>query len=193
MNTVDLLPATEIIAGCIEIYDGVIDNSQELIDAAENHSDWKDAGIFTGPDSSGNEVNKNIRSNMTLGIDQFSYTVDPKFYDMCKIVWYYCDQYAKKYDVPFYATEPAQILKYAPGEFYDPHCDAGPNVPRVVSALLYLNDVEDGGETEFVNFDIKVKPKAGRLVIFPSNYAYRHAARLPKSGYKYVAVFWMRG
>lgn len=193
MNTVDLVPATEIVAGCVEVYDNVINNADELINIAEQRNAWLDAGIFTGPDSSSQEVNKKIRSNVTLGINQFSYTEDQEFYDMCKTVWFYCDAYAKKYDVSFYSTEPAQILKYSPGEYYDPHCDAGPNVPRVVSALLYLNDVEEGGETEFVNFDMSIKPKAGRLVIFPSNYAYRHAARLPKSGNKYVAVFWMRG
>jgi hypothetical protein len=193
MKKVELVPASEVVAGCIEIYDNVIENSEKLIEVADSLDKWQDAGIFTGPDSSGSEVNKNIRSNLTLGIDQFSYNVEPEFYEMCKTVWHYCDQYANKYDVSFYATEPAQILKYSPGEYYDPHCDAGPNVPRVVSALLYLNEVEEGGETEFVNFDIKVKPKPGRLVIFPSNYAYRHAARLPKKGTKYVAVFWMRG
>lgn len=193
MKSIDLMPATEIIAGCVEIYDNVIDNSEELISLSESLDSWVDAGIFTGPDSSGSEVNKNVRSNLTLAINQFSYEVEPEFYEMCKIVWYYCNEYAKKYDVGFYSTEPAQILKYSPGEYYDPHCDAGPNVPRVVSALLYLNEVEEGGETEFVNFDTKIKPAPGRLVIFPSNYAYRHAAKLPKKGTKYVAVFWMRG
>lgn len=193
MKSINLLPATEIVAGCVEIYDNVIDNSEELIKLSNSLELWEDAGIFTGPDSSGQEVNKTVRSNLTLGINQFSYEVEPEFYEMCKVVWHYCNEYAKKYDVSFYATEPAQILKYSPGEYYDPHCDAGPNVPRVVSALLYLNEVEEGGETEFVNFDIKVSPKPGRLVIFPSNYAYRHAARLPKKGTKYVAVFWMRG
>lgn len=193
MKSIDLVPVTEIVAGCVEIYDNVIENSEELIEIANNLDNWQDASIFTGADPSQQEVNKQIRSNLTLAVDQFSYTVEPEFYEMCKVVWHYCNEYAKKYDVSFYATEPAQILKYSPGEYYDPHCDAGPNIPRVVSALLYLNEVEEGGETEFTNFDIKVKPKPGRLVIFPSNYAYRHAARLPKKGTKYVAVFWMRG
>lgn len=193
MNTIKLNPAREIAAGCIEIYDNIIDNPEELINIAENELNWQDAEVFSNSESSEQQVNKKVRSNSSLTINQFSYAVNPKFYDMCKTIWFYCDQYAKKYDFEFYYTEPAQILKYAPGEFYEPHYDAGRNVPRVVSAILYLNDVDQGGETEFVNFDIKVKPKAGTLVIFPSNYAYRHAARLPKSGHKYVAVFWMHG
>lgn len=193
MNEIKLVESTEILAGCIEIYDGVINNSKDLIDLSESLNRWSDASIFYGTDSSITEVNKAVRSNLMMPVHQFSYTTDYKFYDMCRTVWFYCDRYAKKYDVSFLSTETAQILKYAPGEYYDPHCDAGPNVPRVISALLYLNDVEEGGETEFINFGISVKPKAGRLVIFPSNYAYAHAARLPKTGNKYVAVFWMRG
>ena len=193
MNNIILQEAAEIVAGCIEIYDNVIPNSKELINLANNELGWKDASIITGPGLNEDSINKNIRSNMTLGIDQYSYTVKTEFYNMCKTVWHYSDLYAKKYNVSFYSTEPCQILKYSPGEFYEPHFDAGPNAPRVVSAILYLNDVEDGGETDFINFGIKIKPKAGRLVIFPSNYAYQHAARPPKNEDKYVAVFWMRG
>lgn len=193
MEKIDLVSPTEIIAGCVEIYDNVIDNSNEIIDIAEKEDSWRDAQVFYGKYSSQIKKDKEIRSNVILDVNQFSYTVDPKFHEMCKIVWFYVNEYAQKYHVEFNATEPCQILKYSVGEHYNPHCDAGPNIPRVISALLYLNDVEDGGETEFVNFDVKVKPKPGRLVIFPSNYAYSHAALQPKKGTKYVAVFWMRG
>jgi prolyl 4-hydroxylase len=61
----------------------------------------------------------------------------------------------------------------------------------VISALLYLNDVQ-GGETHFTYFNTSVSPKAGRLVVFPSNYAYTHEAYPPIEGYKYVCVFWTR-
>jgi hypothetical protein len=35
-----------------------------------------------------------------------------------------------------------------------------------------------------------VKPKAGRLLMFPANYAYEHEALPPKSGEKFVVVTW---
>lgn len=193
MKPINLVEPSETIAGCIDIYDNIIDNASEIIQIADLLNNWQDAAIFNDSTTLTEEINKNIRSNLILPIDQFSYNVEPEFYEMCKTVWYYCNQYAQKYNVGFYATEPAQILKYSPGQYYEPHTDAGTNVPRVISALLYLNDVEQGGETEFLNFDVKVVPKRGRLVIFPSNYAYLHAARPPKNGEKYVAVFWMRG
>lgn len=184
---------SRIEAGVIEIYDNIIENCQEIIDLSEKNNEWQDARIKGNSFDSEETINKNIRSNLTLYINQYSFEVDPIYYEMCKTVWRYCNEYSKKYKVPFYSTEEAQILKYSDGEYYDPHCDYGPGLPRVFSALLYLNDVDEGGETEFINFNLRVKPKAGRLVIFPSNYAYAHAARPPKNSIKYVSVFWMRG
>jgi hypothetical protein len=180
---------SKVVAGCIEIYDEVIDNSKEIIDLCEKQNSWIDASIVL-PDKE-EVVDKSSRSNSRLIVNQFSYETDIAFYNLAKTVWKYCDLYAKKYQIPFSGTELMQVLKYSKGEYYEEHCDSGPKTPRVISALLYLNDVEEGGETEFTFFDQKIMPKAGRLVIFPSNYAYRHAAKPPLKGEKYVIAFWM--
>jgi predicted 2-oxoglutarate/Fe(II)-dependent dioxygenase YbiX len=42
------------------------------------------------------------------------------------------------------------------------------------TVIVYLNDDYDGGELYFKNFDIKIKPKAGSIVIFPSVKPYIH-------------------
>jgi Rps23 Pro-64 3,4-dihydroxylase Tpa1-like proline 4-hydroxylase len=39
---------------------------------------------------------------------------------------------------------------------------------RVITYLWYLNDVEQGGETEFFGGDLKIKPETGKLLFFPS-------------------------
>lgn len=57
---------------------------------------------------------------------------------------------------------------------------------RVVAMILYLNDVEKGGETEFYHQEIKVIPKAGNLVLFPAGWNYMHCAHVPESGDKYI-------
>ena len=86
--------------------------------------------------------------------------------------------------------EHMNVNKYLPGERYHAHADAGPGQNREISALVYLNDVAEGGQTEFIYQGVSVWPKVGRLVIFPSNYAYAHAAHPPTSGTKYSAAFW---
>jgi len=56
---------------------------------------------------------------------------------------------------------------------------------RITSFLLYLNDV-DGGETEFLYQSIRVAPKTGTMIIFPSSYTHTHRGNPPLSGEKYI-------
>jgi predicted 2-oxoglutarate/Fe(II)-dependent dioxygenase YbiX len=56
---------------------------------------------------------------------------------------------------------------------------------------VYLNDDYEGGEVEFVNFGIKIKPQPGMLLLFPSTYPYAHIAHPVTSGVKYAIVTWI--
>ena len=188
----EVKPADKVLAGCIEVYDNVIDVSDLIINTANLMEGWRDAEIYSAADDNPRHVNKNYRSNTILDVNSDEYTTHPLFSYTNLLVQHYLDAYADKYDVNYDYLEPVQLLKYEVGEHYDSHFDTGPRFPRVISALLYLNDVKRGGETYFENFDIDIRPKAGRLVIFPSNYAYTHAAKPPKKGEKYVLVYWTR-
>jgi len=76
--------------------------------------------------------------------------------------------------VPQENFEYHQVLRYQPGQYYRFHHDfildhnSLPIGPRVYTFFMYLSDVEKGGETSFPLLDIKVRPKAGRAVIWPS-------------------------
>jgi predicted 2-oxoglutarate/Fe(II)-dependent dioxygenase YbiX len=63
---------------------------------------------------------------------------------------------------------------------------------RCISCIAYLNSDYEGGEIEFVNFGVKIKPQPGMLIIFPSNFAYRHIAHPVTSGTKYNLVTWIK-
>jgi hypothetical protein len=56
---------------------------------------------------------------------------------------------------------------------------------------IYLNDVEEGGETEFLHFSKRVKPKTGRIVIWPAGFPYLHRGNSPLSGEKYILTSWL--
>jgi hypothetical protein len=56
---------------------------------------------------------------------------------------------------------------------------------------IYLNDVEEGGETEFLHFSKRVKPKTGRIVIWPAAFPYLHRGNPPLSGEKYILTSWL--
>jgi len=65
------------------------------------------------------------------------------------------------------------------------------NEARAFVFSVYLNDVEEGGETEFLHFSKRVKPKTGRIVIWPAAFPYLHRGNPPLSGEKYILTSWM--
>ena len=54
------------------------------------------------------------------------------------------------------------------------HQDPDEEQNIICSFSLYLNDDFEGGELEFAEVPIKLKPKAGTLAVIPSGYKYRH-------------------
>jgi hypothetical protein len=65
------------------------------------------------------------------------------------------------------------------------------NDARAFVYSIYLNDVEEGGETEFLHFSKRVKPKKGRIAIWPAAFPYLHRGNPPLSGEKYILTSWM--
>ena len=63
---------------------------------------------------------------------------------------------------------------------------------RAFVFTIYLNDVKEGGETEFLHFSKRVKPKAGRIVIWPSGFPYVHRGNPPLSNDKYILTSWLK-
>ena len=68
------------------------------------------------------------------------------------------------------------------------HADSTATSPRLLAVLIYLNEVEAGGETVFLNQGLAVKPKCGRVLVFPTAFTYIHAGRRPHKGRKYVVA-----
>lgn len=84
---------------------------------------------------------------------------------------------------------PLIVKRYDPGgnDRFQPHYDAiGPVAGRYMVFLWYLNDVTEGGETEFVDLGIKSAATAGKLLMFPPYWLYRHAGLPPVSNPKYI-------
>ena len=61
---------------------------------------------------------------------------------------------------------------------------------RMLVGMIYLNDVLVGGETEFYNQKVKLKPQQGMLVIFPAYFTHMHRGLSPVSNTKYVINQW---
>tara|TARA_B100000131_G_scaffold196144_1_gene188552 strand:- start:3799 stop:4410 length:612 start_codon:yes stop_codon:yes gene_type:complete len=106
------------------------------------------------------------------------------------------NEYLKKYTVLgqsrflFYDFK----LKKIPvgGGFHDWHFENSTVIScaRQLVIQIYLSDIEEGGETEFLYLNKRVKSKAGRLIIFPAGYTHVHRGNPPIGQEKYIATTW---
>ena len=98
------------------------------------------------------------------------------------------------FQVDFHYTT-LKIQKTLPTEGYHiwhlEHGKGFENESRAFVFSVYLNDVEEGGETEFLHQATRVKPKTGRIVIWPAGFPYLHRGNPPLSGEKYILTSWM--
>ena len=58
---------------------------------------------------------------------------------------------------------------------------------------LYLNDVSDGGETEFLYYSKRISPTQGNFLIYPATYTHAHRGNPPLTGNKYIITSWVEG
>ena len=88
-----------------------------------------------------------------------------------------------------------QIQRYDAGGdpgYYNWHSDHSRDLRgmRLLTFLWYLNDVEVGGETEFID-EVKIQPRAGKLVVFPATWTYVHRGKAPISNSKWIVTGWL--
>lgn len=106
------------------------------------------------------------------------------------------------YGVKFPYAEPCTILRYRAGQFYKRHIDnlllasrfqeVEQGIPtRDISIVGYLNDGFEGGETYFDRHDLKVKPEAGAVLVFPAYFTHPHASLPIGKGEKYAFTSWL--
>ena len=106
-----------------------------------------------------------------------------------------------KYNCQFKSYEPVQFLGYPPGGHYKGHNDGESFnyetrqwercMPRDVSFLFYLNDQYGGGELEFGDLGLTIKPKKGMMIAFPSYKEFAHMVHPVTWGHRYSLVSWV--
>lgn len=86
-----------------------------------------------------------------------------------------------------------QVYKKEQGKYEyheDFSFDIDKNRARIITFIIYLNDIEVGGETEFWG-KYKIKPEVGKLILFPSNWCFMHKGIMPVSHNKYIITGWI--
>lgn len=72
-----------------------------------------------------------------------------------------------------------------------PRDESCEHLHRVLLFMFYLNDVAEGGETEFHYQQRAIRPKRGRMVIAPAGFTHTHRGLTPRSGDKYILTSWV--
>ncbi|WP_339878583.1 2OG-Fe(II) oxygenase [Pseudidiomarina gelatinasegens] len=98
-----------------------------------------------------------------------------------------------------YRLGPIQAQKYLKdqGNYNYWHCEVYPEknsveaLHRSLLFMFYLNDVEDGGTTDFYYQNKSIKPKRGRMVIAPGYFTHTHRGAVPKSNDKFILTSWI--
>tara|TARA_B100001175_G_scaffold316937_2_gene332201 strand:- start:248 stop:1912 length:1665 start_codon:yes stop_codon:yes gene_type:complete len=120
---------------------------------------------------------------------------------------------AKFVNMPLENAEAFQAVYYGETNEYKPHYDTikhdGSDKTlrvmkyggaRLITTILYLNDVEEGGATKFTKINKEIKPSAGKLLFFENVYKNtnirhplsEHAGMPVIKGEKYIVNLWFR-
>lgn len=98
-----------------------------------------------------------------------------------------------------YRAGQLNVQKYlqASGGYHHWHSEIYPqnasceSLHRALLFQFYLNDVAEGGETEFYYQQRKVEARQGRLIIAPAGFTHSHKGHVARSGDKYIATSWI--
>jgi len=134
-----------------------------------------------------------VRSGTMLDIPRY-----PEWAEICRMVTQTTrrclDDYARRYPSLQPLVRPERCLitppileRIEPGQGYGYHVDAGSGGThdRLVSGLVYLRDIAEGGETEFPFQALNVRPRAGLMLLFPPFWTHLHRGVSPISAVKY--------
>jgi hypothetical protein len=162
-----------------------------------NESDKKSEGAV-GNENGVGVINSSVKKSteMTLRSVSDKNLVLSYFKELQNVLDYYIDEYkfCNKY-APFHTTEEAKIQHYKPNEgYYAWHTERTtskhPFSSRHLVFMTYLNDVEDGGETEFYYQELKVKPRKGLTLIWPADWTHTHRGVTSPTQDKYIVTGW---
>ena len=163
----------------------------QLIEYHKNNLEYKKAGKTTGNNI---KIKGKVSTDVTVFIGNQNPIIHMYLQEVMKAVHTYVETY-KLNDLGFSVTlrEAFNIQHYAPNEgFLGWHCERSQTQTnqRALVFMTYLNDVTDGGETEYYFQKLKVKPVKGKMVVWPTDFTHLHRGITSPTQEKYIATGW---
>ena len=172
------------------------ENIEELMVLTNNTKDISQATVINKDKQDGGEENLEVRNTLWYTITE----------EMAKnleqaVAACFREYVAPKYNCQFKSYEPVQFLGYPVGGHYKSHNDGEhfnyetrqweKIMDRDVSFLFYLNDQYGGGELEFYDLGLTIKPKKGMMIAFPSYKDFAHKVHPVTAGFRDSLVCWI--
>ena len=107
-------------------------------------------------------------------------------------ITHYIDYYSVLGKMGFISSD-SKFQRTKPGGGYHMwHCENSTYEMsnRTLVWMIYLNDVEEGGETEFLHQHVRLTPKRGTVVFWPAAFTHQHRGNPPLKGTKYILTGW---
>lgn len=188
----EIFPSIWVFKNQFERCNWIIDSVEKSIDS-DIQFNWTWARTSKEQDSENSQGSYRTNKIFSISSNQQSPLIAEIDAHIFNSVTQRIGEYSTKYNVGTLTDEGYAILKYEPGMEYKLHHDCGEtHKDRVVSMLIYLNDDYVGGHLEFPHIGVTYYPRAGDVLLFPSNYTFAHVAHPVESGTKYAIVSWMK-
>ena len=171
-------------------------NIEEIMLLTNNKKDTSQATIINKDDKDESEKNLEVRNTLW-------YNITPEMaqqFEKC-IAECFRNLVAPRYNCQFKSYEPVQFLGYPVGGHYLGHNDGEQFnyetrqwvrlMERDISFVFYLNDQYGGGELEFGDLGLTIKPKKGMMIAFPSYKEFAHRVHPVTWGHRYSLVSWV--
>jgi len=173
----------------VAVCDGLIDYHQSSPNKAPGKIGYKGAW----------QVDAEVKASTDVEIQETDAFNDARILDYMQQFKPVIERYKQEYQwchawTPW-AIEAVNIQHYAPGQgFYKWHTERSskrePDSARTLVWMTYLNDVDQGGETEFYYQELKVKPRKGLTLMWPADWTHTHRGIPAPAEEKYIVTGW---
>lgn len=143
----------------------------------------------------GKGVNPSVKDSTDVELKDDIVMIE--YFDQLKLV---TAEYIKKYPWcngynPFALTQVALVQHYKPTSAYFGWHSERIGTREIATTrhlvfMTYLNDVDDGGETEWFHQNLKIKPEKGLTVIWPTDWTFTHRGVASPTQDKYIVTGW---
>lgn len=174
-----------------------MDDDQLCEDIIEYHknSPLKTLGCV-GAENGQSKVDKSSKDSVDTILDYDLILINKYYAKLQQCINRYVDKYEYSAKYRFSNQETTNVQYYPPnGGYHMWHMERTsyitPLCNRHLVFMTYLNDVHNGGETEFYYQKMKVKPEKGLTLIWGSDWTFTHRGCVAPEEDKYIVTGWM--